>query len=234
MSQTLKIGIIGDYNFTYNSHHATNLSIDHASNFLDVEISYYWIKLNEVIGFRPQQFNQYDGFIVAPGPIKNEFFLAGILKEIMGKNIPTLITGDGYKIFIEALISMYQLNRQNEKLISDNLVDGQQFEQIHVFPHSNAFIKLYENHSKTELTSSRFSLYPQLISELENDIADIEAYNQFEEPEIISLKSHPFFVGCGFCPQISSTREIPHPIIYTFMKACQINLENQNNLAKQA
>ncbi len=234
MSQTLKIGIIGDYNFTYNSHHATNLSIDHASNFLDVEISYYWIKLNEVIGFRPQQFNQYDGFIVAPGPIKNEFFLAGILKEIMGKNIPTLITGDGYKIFIEALISMYQLNRQNEKLISDNLVDGQQFEQIHVHPHSNAFIKLYENHSKTELTSSRFSLYPQLISELENDIADIEAYNQFEEPEIISLKSHPFFVGCGFCPQISSTRELPHPIIYTFMKACQINLDNENNLAKQA
>lgn len=234
MSQTLKIGIIGDYNFTYNSHHATNLSIDHAANFLDVEISYYWIKLNEVIGFRPQQFNQYDGFIIAPGPIKNEFFLAGILKEIMGKNIPTLITGDGYKIFIEALISMYQLNRQNEKLISDNLVDGQSFEQIHVQPQSNAFIKLYENHSKTELTSSRFSLYPQLISELVSDIADIEAYNQFEEPEIISLKSHPFFVGCGFCPQISSTREIPHPIIYTFMKACLINLETENNLAKQA
>jgi CTP synthase (UTP-ammonia lyase) len=28
-----------------------------------------------------------------------------------------------------------------------------------------------------------------------------------------------FFVGCGFCPQISSTREIPHPMIYTFIKA---------------
>lgn len=232
MGQSLKIAIVGDYNFTYNSHHATNLAIDHASGFLDVDINYYWVKLNEIVGFRPQQFNQYDGFWIAPGPIRNEFFLHGILKEIMSKSIPTLITGDGYRTFIEALINMYQLNRQNEKLISDNLVEGQQFEKIIVAPHSDAFIQLYENHSNVELTSSRYSLYPNLIRELQNDIADIEAYNQFEEPEVISLKSHPFFVGCGFCPQISSTREIPHPIIYTFMKACLAMIDNP--MQKQA
>lgn len=232
MGQSLKIAIVGDYNFTYNSHHATNLAIDHASGFLDVDINYYWVKLNEVVGFRPQQFNQYDGFWIAPGPIRNEFFLHGILKEIMSKPIPTLITGDGYRTFVEALINMYQLNRQNEKLISDNLVEGQQFEKIIVAPHSNAFIQLYENHSNVELTSSRYSLYPNLIRELQNDITDIEAYNQFEEPEVISLKSHPFFVGCGFCPQISSTREIPHPIIYTFMKACLAMIDNP--MQKQA
>lgn len=220
MSESLKIAVIGDYNFTYNSHHATNMAIDHAAGFLDIDINYYWIKLNEVLKFRPQQYNQYDGFWIAPGPIKNEFFLHGIIKEILSKSVPTLITGDGYRTFLDALINMYQLNRGNEKLISDNLVEGQQFEKINIRPHSSDFIQLYENHSKVELTSSRFSLYPKLINELQNDIVDIEAYNQFEDPEIISLKNHPFFVGCGFCPQISSTRELPHPIIYTFMKAC--------------
>jgi CTP synthase (UTP-ammonia lyase) len=69
------------------------------------------------------------------------------------------------------------------------------------------------------LTSSRYSLYPQLIQGLTNEIIDIEAYNQFEEPEVISLKNHNFFVACSYCPQISSTREIPHPLIYTFVKA---------------
>jgi CTP synthase (UTP-ammonia lyase) len=54
---------------------------------------------------------------------------------------------------------------------------------------------------------------------LTQEIIDIEAYNQFEEPEVISLKKHDFFVACNFCPQISSTREIPHPLIYTFIKA---------------
>ena len=223
--QSLKIGIIGDYNFTFNSHHATNLAIDHAANFLDIEISYYWIKLSEVLDFRAQQFNQYDGFWIAPGPIRNEFFLHGILREILSRPIPTLITGEGYRTFVDALINTYQLNKGSEKLISDNLVEGQQFEQIVITPHSKEFQVLYENHSKVELTSSRYSLYPKLIQSLQDDIIDIEAYNQFEDPEIISLKNHSFFVACSFCPQISSTREIPHPMIYTFMKACLAHVD---------
>ena len=220
MSQSIKIAIVGDYNFTYNSHHATNLAIDHSAHFLDIDVSYYWVKLNEVVRFRPQQFLQYDGILIAPGPIRNPFFLHGIIKNILSKSTPTLITGDGYKTFLEVLINTYQLNNKNEKLISENLVDGEQFEKIIITPHSKAFIQLYENYSNIELTATRFSLYPQLISQLENNIADMEAFNQFEDPEVISLQNHPFFLGCGFCPQISSTREIPHPIIYTFMKAC--------------
>ena len=219
MGQSLKIAFVGDYNFTYNSHHATNLAIDHSAQFLDIDVSYYWTKLNEVVKYRPQQFEQFDGILVAPGPIKNRFFLHGILKEIVGKQIPVLITGEGYRILIEVLINMYQLNGRNEKLISENLVEGEQFEKLIISPHSQAFIKLYENYSNTELTSSRYSLYPQLINALQNDIIDVEAYNHFEDPEIISLKNMLFFVGCGFCPQISSTREIPHPMIYTFIKA---------------
>ena len=225
MSQSLKIAIVGDYNFTYNSHHATNLAIDHSSQFLEIDVNYYWIKLNEVIKYRPQQFQQYDGIWIAPGPIRNPFFLHGIIKEIIGKSIPTLVTGEGYKTFLEVLISTYQLNPKNEKLISDNLVDGEQFEKIIITPNSSEFIQLYKNYSNVELTATRYSLYPQLISLLQDDIADIEAYNQFEDPEVISLKNHDFFLGCGFCPQISSTREIPHPIIYTFMKACLLSLE---------
>ncbi|OFZ54356.1 MAG: hypothetical protein A3D92_23600 [Bacteroidetes bacterium RIFCSPHIGHO2_02_FULL_44_7] len=232
MSQSLKIAIVGDYNFTYNSHHATNLAIDHSSHFLDIDVSYYWIKLSEVVKFRAQQFQQYDGIWIAPGPIKNPFFLHGIIREIIGRPIPTLITGDGYKILLEVLISTYQLNPRNEKLISDNLVEGEQFEKIMITPNSKEFIQLYENYSKVELTSARYSLYPQLIHQLQNNIADIEAYNQFEDPEVISLKNHDFFVGCGFCPQISSTREIPHPIIYTFMKMCLLTLEG--NVSKTA
>ncbi len=231
MSQSLKIAIVGDYNFTYNSHHATNLAIDHSSQFLDIDVSYYWVKLNEIVKFRPQQFQQYDGIWIAPGPIRNPFFLHGIIKEIVGKSIPTLITGEGYKTFLEVLISTYHLNNQNEKLISDNLVDGEHFEKIIIAPHSPQFIQLYENYSNIELSATRYSLYPQLISLLQDDIADIEAYNQFEDPEIISLKNHDFFLGCAFCPQISSTRELPHPIIYTFMKACLLALKDVNKTA---
>jgi CTP synthase (UTP-ammonia lyase) len=225
LSGNLKIAIIGDYNFSYNSHQATNLALDHSSRFLETDINYYWIKINEAAQFKEEQFKEFDGIWIAPGPYLNQFFVHGIIRSITRLNIPTLITGDSFRYLFEVLINLYQLNPQGEKLISDNLVDGNQFERVSITPHSKAFIQLYENHNNTELTSSRYSLYPQLISSLSDEVIDIEAYNQFEDPEIISLKNHVFFVACAFCPQISSTREIPHPLIYTFIKACQISVE---------
>ena len=220
MSHVLRIAIIGDFNFTYNAHHATNLALDHAGRFLEIEVNYYWIKLAEATQFKTQQFQEYDGIWISPGPYKNIFFLTGIIDQVVQAKLPTFITGDGFKSLIDVLINRYNLNPNGEKLISDNLVEGEQFERVEVVPNSDALIKIYENHSPIELTSSRFSLYPQLLNYLLGELIDIEGYNQFEEAEIISLKKYPFFVACGFCPQISSTREIPHPLVYTFIKAC--------------
>ena len=223
VGQILKIAIIGDYNFTYNSHQATNLALDHSSRFLEIEVNYYWIKINDAAQFRTSQFEEFDGILIAPGPFQNLFFLNGIIRAISQLKIPVLMTGESIRSLVEVLISSYQLNPNGEKLISDNLVEGNQFETIQVVPHSTTFLRMYENHNTFELTSSRYSLYPQLISSLTSDLVDVEAYNQYEEPEVISLKNHHFFVACGFCPQVSSTREIPHPLIYTFLNA-SVNL----------
>ncbi len=223
MGNALKIAVIGNFNFTLNAHHATNLAIDHAARFLDLEINYYWVTLDEVMKFKNQSLNEYDGFWFTPGQ-NNHFYLNGSIDRIMMSGIPSFITGEGYKSFLEVLVHQNNLNPSNEKLISENLVAGNQFEKITIKPESKALQKLYENHNLIELTSARYSLYPQILSHLKTDLVDVEAYNQFDEPEIISLQKHPFFVACGFCPQISSTREIPHPLVYTFIKACMADL----------
>ncbi len=220
--EQFKIGVIGDFNFTYNTHHATNLAIDHAARFLEVEVSYYWLKVNDVLSMKAQQFSNYDGFWIAPGPFINTFFMNGVIDLLMQQNSPVFITGDGFKNLLEVLVVKNNLNSNGEKLISDNLIGGNTFERISLHPQSKAFTQLYDVRSKDELTSARFSMYPQLISALKSEVIDIEAINQFEDPEIISLKKHAFFVACGFCPQISSTRELPHPLIYTFIRSCGI------------
>jgi CTP synthase (UTP-ammonia lyase) len=221
MSDTLKIAIIGDYNFTYNSHHATNLSLDHSADFLEVEVNYYWIKINEAVQYKPIYFDQFDGIWIAPGNYQNVFFLNGVFRLFIDQHIPVLITGDAYRLFIEYLINLHQLNPFGEKLISENLVAGANFERVSILPKSKTFERLYENFNNVELTSSRFSLYPQLLTQLKEAFIDVEATNQFDDPEIISLSNHLFFLACSFCPQISSTRDIPHPIIYTFLKFAQ-------------
>jgi CTP synthase (UTP-ammonia lyase) len=97
MSEVLKIAIIGDYNFTYNAHHATNLSLDHASDFLETEVNYYWIKINEAIQYKPVYYEQFDGIWIAPGPFLNHFFLNGVFKVISESKVPVFLTGEGYK-----------------------------------------------------------------------------------------------------------------------------------------
>ena len=217
--EPLKIAIIGDYNFTFNAHHATNLSLDHASIFLDVEINYYWIKVSDVAQEKANYFTKFDAFWIAPGPFQNGFFLNGIFKRLLDLKKPVLATGESFKILLEFLIAYNNLNREAEKLISENLSSGPYFEEIQITPNSKVFSKLYENFTRTELTATRYSLYPKLLNDLSGDWIDIEARNQFDDPEVFSLKGYSFFVACAFYPQVSSTRDIPHPIIYTFLKS---------------
>jgi CTP synthase (UTP-ammonia lyase) len=54
---------------------------------------------------------------------------------------------------------------------------------------------------------------------------EIEAVNQFDDPEALSLKSHFFFMVISYYPQVSSTRDLPHPIVYTFIKAAMAHQE---------
>jgi CTP synthase (UTP-ammonia lyase) len=223
--QQLKIGIIGDFNFSFNTHHATNLALDHAALFLEVELSYYWIKINEILSMKSTQLSNYDGFWLAPGPFLNQFFLNGVVDQLMQQAVPVFITGEGFKSLLDVLVQRNNLNAQGEKLVSDNLVEGNQFEYISIVPHSTVLRHLYETRSTEELTAARFSMYPKLIETLISSEIDVEAYNQFEEPEVISIKNKDFFVACGFCPQISSTRDLPHPLVYTFLNACLLKTD---------
>ena len=227
MADGIKIAIFGDYNFTYNTHHATNLAIDHSKNLLEVDVSYYWIRIDEAANYKEDDIGNYDGIWIAPGPYNNEFLLHGVIRKLTHLKIPTLITGDAYKTFIEVLINQYNLNPNNEKLISDNLASDNQFEKVIVSPHSKTLERIYMNQPRTELTSSRYALYPQLLTHLHSEWIDIEAINQFEDPEIISLKKHPFCVASMSKPQICSTREMPHPLVSSFLNLCfQLAISN--------
>lgn len=216
MAEALKIAIIGDFNFTYNAHHATNLAIEHSTRLLDIDVNYYWVRIHEAANWKASHFKTYDAFWIAPGPFENIFFLNGIFHHIMDTQLPLLITGEGVRVLLDVLIRSFNLNPNQEKLISDNLAPKEKFEKIEVVPVSNELKKLYNDLNRVEFTAARFSIYPQLLDYLREELIDIEALNQFEEPEIFSLKLQPFCVASMSIPQICSTREMPHPLISGF------------------
>ena len=55
MADSLKIAVIGDFNFAFNAHHATNLALEHTADFLEIEINYYWVRISEAASWKAPQ-----------------------------------------------------------------------------------------------------------------------------------------------------------------------------------
>lgn len=232
MTKTIKIAVIGDFNFTFNAHHATNMAIEHSADLLGFSVNYYWIRTHEAVKLKPHKYQNYNGVIIAPGPYENAFFLQEIMKSVLSSQVALLITGESFKTFVEYIVQMYKLNPLEEKVISDNLINENQFEKLEVEPVSAAMIELYGEEKRIELSNARFSIYPQIFDVLKKEVMDVEAINQFNESEIISLKSRPFCVASMSLPQICSTSEIPHPLISGFLSFAS-NWEAGKALKKQ-
>ena len=63
MEKTIKIAVIGNYNFAYHSHNATNKSIQHVEKVLDQPINFYWLNEQEFCEEDPVTFlATYDEF----------------------------------------------------------------------------------------------------------------------------------------------------------------------------
>ena len=218
MEKTIKIAVIGNYNFAYHSHNATNKSIQHVEKVLDQPINFYWLNEQEFCEEDPVTFlATYDGVFIAPGPFLKPFYFNSILKTLVDLDIPVLGTGEIYKMLITYHFENKGYDFSNEKIISDNLLSGNQFSQITLDKFSSECDKLYIHRGGVEYTSSRYSILPQYSDVLGEDF-EIGARNQYFDPEIIKLKSHKFFMFTMFCPQMNSTEDIPHPIITYFIK----------------
>lgn len=217
MADSLKIAVIGDFNFAFNAHHATNLALEHTADFLEIEINYYWVRISEAASWKANHLKGFDGFWIAPDNQINNFYIKGILNLLTHNECAVFITGDGFKAMLELLIDRFQLNPNQEKLISDNLVDTNQFNVVQVLPSSANAKKIFLSDYRKELTLNRYALYPQLLSYLKDNLIDIEALNEFNDPEVISLKNNDFVLASMHLPQICSTREMPSPLVSAFI-----------------
>jgi len=216
MIKRLRIAIVGSYNFAYHSHNATNRAIQSVEKILDQPIDVFWLNETEFCETDEKElYDKYDAFLIAPGPYQKPFFYHSVLKTLQSLDKPVLGTGEIFKL----LISYYFKNKglDNEKVISDNLINSNQFAQVNLDKFSSECEKIYINRGAVEYSSSRFSILPQFSDLLAEDY-EIGARNQFFDPEIIKHKTHPFFMFTMFCPQINSTEDIPHPIITYFIK----------------
>lgn len=220
MGKVLKILVIGDFdfaNFANNMHHATNLAIEHSASFIGSKVDFYWMRIYEVDELTLNKIREYDGIWLAPGPYPSQYILKNIVRKIFDSRLPFVITGEGFRAFIEEATALYKLTEEDKKVISSNLISNKSLKEIEVQAVSKNLKKLYGDMLRTELTNVRYSIYPSVLIHLKDEVIDVEAVNSYGEPEIVSLKSNPFGVACMNLPQVCSTRDYPHPLINAFL-----------------
>ncbi|MDR3195328.1 MAG: CTP synthase [Endomicrobium sp.] len=83
--------------------------------------------------------------------------------------------------------------------------------------------KLYKSSEIEERHRHRYEMNPEFIGSLEKAGLRVAAYHKGILPEIVEIKSHPFFIGVQFHPEFGSRPMKPHPLFEGFINAALLN-----------
>jgi CTP synthase (UTP-ammonia lyase) len=243
VSNAVRIGILGDFNPEFRSHHATPDSLQHAARKLNLKVDSEWIPTTSVLAPGAEKtLETFDGLWAAPGsPFKS---FDGMLKGIefaRRRDWPFLGTCAGFQYalieFARNVLGIADADSAENNSGSKNIV---------IYPVACAVPDRKGNAPKLSGAVPEIRLRPgsylQSFYGKGKEIVTEEFFCNFEvnpeyewatmeagfpvvargaQGEIRAIESptHRFFVATLFQPQLSSTEKTPHPVVLAFVQA---------------
>ncbi|HEY4904712.1 MAG TPA: hypothetical protein VIH89_14660 [Candidatus Sulfotelmatobacter sp.] len=246
MSDGVRIGILGDFNPEFRSHHATEASLQHAACKLDLQIESQWLPTPSLTDPHASKIlESYDGLWAAPGSPYKSF--DGMLKGIefaRSRDWPFLGTCGGFQYalieFARNVLGIEDADSAENQSASKNII---------IYPVACAVPDRHGDAPKLSGTSPEIRLRPgsylQSFYGKDKEMATEEFFCNFEvnpdyewcameagfpvvargaqnEVRAIESPSRRFFLATLFQPQLSSTADKPHPIVVAFVQAAAI------------
>ena len=243
MSNAVRIGILGDFNTEFPSHHATTDSLQHAARKLNSDVESEWIPTPSLTAAGAEKvLESFDGLLAAPGSPYKSF--AGMLKGIefaRRRDWPFLGTCGGFQYalieFARNVLGIVDADSAENNSGSKNII---------IYPVACAVPDRKGNAPKLSGTMPEIRLRPgsylQSFYGKEKEIVTEEFFCNFEvnpeyewatmeagfpvvargaQGEIRAIESptHRFFIATLFQPQLSSTEKTPHPVVLAFVQA---------------
>jgi CTP synthase (UTP-ammonia lyase) len=237
----VRIGILGDFNPEFRSHHATNDSLQHAAAKAKIKVESAWIPTLSLVSVSANEvLAGFDGLWASPGsPYQS---MEGMLRGIQfarQQNWPFLGTCGGFQYtLIEVarnVIGIADADSAENNSGSKNIVIypvacavpdrvpgapklSGRINEIKLRPGSFLH-SLYNKESVEEEFFCNFEINPEFeYCTMEAGLPTV-ARGSNGEARAIESPSHRFFLATLFQPQLSSTPDKPHPIIVGFVKA---------------
>ena len=241
MKDAVRIGILGDFNPEFRSHHATNHALQHAAARLNLVVESQWIATPSLLEPGAQKvLESFDGLWASPGSPYQSF--DGMLKGIefaRRHDWPFLGTCGGFQYaFIELarnLLGIADADSAENNSGSKNIIiypvacavpdrgpDTPKLSgvvpEIRLRPGS--FLQTYYAQDKVaEEFFCNFEINPDYEWTTIEAGFPVVARGPQGEIRAIESPSHKFFVATLFQPQLSSHPDKPHPLIIAFVQA---------------
>ena len=241
MSDAVRIGILGDFNPEFRSHHATNEALQHVAAKLDLPVESAWISTPSVLEPNGQKvLESFDGIWAAPGSPYKSF--DGMLKGIefaRRRDWPFLGTCGGFQYaLIECARNVLGIKD------ADTAENNSGSKNIVIYPVACAVPDRAKDAPKLSGPIPEIQLRPgsYLQSFYMKDTVVEEFFCNFEvnpdyewaameagfpvvargpQGEIRAIESptHLFYIATLFQPQLSSKPKKPHPLVLAFVQA---------------
>jgi CTP synthase (UTP-ammonia lyase) len=243
VSDAVRIGILGDFNTEFRSHHATNDALRHAARKLGITVESEWVPtpgMAEADGAK--RLEAFDGLWASPGSPYKSF--DGMLRGIQfarTRDWPFLGTCGGFQYaFLEFARNVLNISD------ADSAENNSGSKNIVIYPVACAVPDRKGNAPKLSGVIPEIRLRPGAYLQTfygkdretvkEEFFCNFEINPEFEwaameagfpvvargpQGEIRAIESptHRFFVATLFQPQLSSTEKKPHPLVLAFVQA---------------
>ena len=240
VSESVRIGILGDFNPEFRSHHATNDSLQHAARKLKLEVASEWLPTPSLLDpGAVATLDSFDGLWASAGSPYKSF--DGMLKGIEFARVhdrPFLGTCAGFQYtLIECARNVLGIED------ATTAEEDPQAKNIVIYPVACAMPNPDPKAPKLSGVDSQIRLRPgsylaayygketieeeffcnyELNPEFEWTAMEagfpVVARGSKEECRAIESPAHLFFIATLFQPQLSSSAKKPHPLITAFVQ----------------
>jgi len=227
---TMKIGIIGDYNPAFPPHPATSEAIRHAAESLGLTTETEWIPTDSISPSPDARLSEFAGLWASPGsPYRSmagalsgirfarehgvpllgtcgglQHMVVEFARNVMGFKDATHAEYDPYAstLFVTPLACSLAGKTLPIKLSSESRVSA-----------------MYGTTDVVERYYCNFGLNPDYYDELQQKGLCIVGTDSDGEARVLELPHHRFYIGTLFVPQARSEPGKPHPLIVAYLKA---------------